>query len=189
MRLIVVSPPEPPFLGAGKFNGWGSVVDRILSVKYVSRIGLLAALYAVLTALPPMSSLSYGPVQIRVSEALTVLPYVAPWAVWGLYFGCVLGNLASPFLVWDVTIGALATLLAAFATRKMPRMYLAPVPPILANALVVSAYVARLSGVPYWLTALYIALGEAVTTFGIGYPLLLVIDKNLKLKEIISGKN
>ncbi len=164
-------------------------MGRVPLVKYVSRIGLLATVYAVLTALPPLSSLSYGPVQVRVSEALTVLPYVAPWAVWGLYFGCILGNLASPFLAWDVTIGALATLLAAYGTSKMPRAYLAPIPPIVINALVVSAYVARLSGVPYWVTALYIALGETVATFGMGYPLLLVIERNSKLKEFISGKS
>lgn len=164
-------------------------MGRVPSVKCLSRIGLLAAVYAVLTMLPPLSGLSYGPVQVRVSEALTVLPYVAPWAVWGLYFGCILGNLASPFLAWDVTIGALATFFAAYATRKMPRAYLAPLPPVIVNALAVSAYVARLSGIPYWLTAFYIASGETVATFGIGYPLLLIIERNPKLKEFISGKS
>ncbi|MBE3518786.1 MAG: QueT transporter family protein [Firmicutes bacterium] len=164
-------------------------MSRVPSIRYLSRVGVLAAVYAVLTALPPLSSLSYGPVQVRVSEALTVLPYVAPWAMWGLYLGCILGNLASPFLAWDVTIGALATLVAAYATRKMPRDYLAPLPPVIVNALVVSAYVAPLSGVPYWLTAVYIALGETVASFGIGYPLLLIIEKNPKLKEFISGSS
>ena len=162
-------------------------MGRVPATRYATRIGLLAAIYAALTALPPVSSLSYGPVQMRVSEALTVLPYVAPWAVWGLYLGCIVGNLGSPFWVWDVSLGALATLCAALATRKMPRPYLAPVPPIFVNAVVVSTYVARFSGIPYWLTAVYIGLGEAVVTFGVGYPLLLLIDKNPGLKEVILG--
>lgn len=136
-----------------------------------------------------MASMSYGPVQVRISEALTVLPYVAPWSVWGLYIGCVLANLSSPFVLWDVTIGALATLIAGFATMKMPRPYLAPLPPVLVNAIVVSGYVARLSGVPYIACAVYIALGEALATFAIGYPLLMLIEKKPAIRRAISGED
>ncbi|MGB4391895.1 MAG: QueT transporter family protein, partial [Bacillota bacterium] len=74
----------------------------------VARVGLLAGIYAILTMLPPFSGFGYGPVQVRVSETLTVLPFLFPWAKWGLYIGCIVANLASPFLVWDISLGALA---------------------------------------------------------------------------------
>jgi len=155
--------------------------------KRAARVALLAAVYAILTVMPPLNALGYGPVQVRVAEALTVLPFVFPWAVGGLYLGCIISNLASPFLAWDVSLGALATLAAAMATRRMPKSYLAPLPPVVVNALVVSAYVSRLSEMPYWPVAGYIALGEVVACYGLGYPLLLYLLKNPRLRERLGG--
>lgn len=159
------------------------------SLGVLARIGLLAAAYALLTVVPPFSSISYGPIQVRLAEALTVLAYLFPWAKWGLYFGCILANLGSPFLIWDITLGAFATLFAAWLSQRMPRPYLAPLPPVLVNAIVVSAYVAPLSGVPYWPVVLYIALGEAVACYGLGYPLLLAVSNNEKLLEVLRGRD
>ena len=119
----------------------------------------MAAVYALLTVLPPFNAIGYGPVQVRVSEALTVLPFVLPWAPWSLYLGCLVANLGSPFLVWDLTVGAMGTLIAALLTRKMPKPYLAPLPPIIVNALAVSSYVAPLSDLAYWPVALSIVGG------------------------------
>lgn len=158
-----------------------------MSTRIVSRVALVAALYVLLTVLPPLNALGYGPVQVRVSEALTVLPFVAPWAPWSLYLGCILANLGSPFLVWDLTLGAAGTLAAALLTRRMPRPYLAPLPPVLVNALVVSSYVAPLSGMPYLLTAVYIALGEAIACYILGYPLLLYILRNENAGKLLRG--
>ncbi|MGE5580703.1 MAG: QueT transporter family protein [Bacillota bacterium] len=158
-----------------------------MSTRIVSRVALVAALYVLLTVLPPLNAVGYGPVQVRVSEALTVLPFVAPWAPWSLYLGCILANLGSPFLVWDLTLGAAGTLAAALLTRRMPRPYLAPLPPVLVNALVVSSYVAPLSGMPYLLTAVYIALGEAITCYILGYPLLLYILRNENAGKLLRG--
>lgn len=158
------------------------------SLRKLSRISILAAAYVALTVLPPLANLSYGPIQVRIAEALTVLPYVSSWSVWGLYVGCVVANLASPFLAWDVTLGGLSTLAAALATARMPRSYLAPLPPVIINAVVVSTYVSRLSGVPYSVTALYIGLGEAVAAYGIGFPFLLLVERHPRLKRLISGE-
>jgi len=143
--------------------------------------------YALLTVLPPLNTIGYGPVQVRVSEALTVFPFLFPWAPWGLYLGCILANLGSPFIYWDISLGALATLVAAFLTRRMPISSLAPLPPVIVNALIVSIYVARLSGMPYSMVALSIGAGEAVACYGLGYPLLLYLQRNSKVRQVIGG--
>lgn len=156
---------------------------------YIVRVALLAAVYALLTVLPPLNALSYGPVQVRVAEALTVLPFLFPWAIWGLYLGCILANLGSPFLLWDITLGALGTLVAAWLTRRMPRPALAPLPPIVANALVVSLYVARLTATPYLPVAGYIAAGEAIACYGLGYPLLAYLMRNRLAVEFLGGRD
>lgn len=158
-----------------------------VSAKVIARVAILAAVYALLTVLPPFNAIGYGPVQVRVSEALTVLPFVLPWAPAGLYLGCIVANLGSPFLVWDLTLGALGTLAAALLSRRMPKPYLAPLPPVIINALVVSAYVAPLSGMPYWPVVLYIGAGEAVACYALGYPLLLYLLRNQKAKDILKG--
>jgi uncharacterized membrane protein len=151
--------------------------DKSLSAT-ITRIALLAGTYAVLTMLPPFSSFGYGPVQVRVSEALTVLPFLFPWAKWGLYIGCIVANLASPFLVWDVTLGALASLISGVLTERMPNAYLAPLPPVLVNALAVAAYVAPLSGLGYWPVFCHIMLGQAVSCYVFGLPLLMFLMRN-----------
>jgi uncharacterized membrane protein len=157
--------------------------------KSIARVAILAAVYALLTVIPPLNAIGYGPVQVRVAEALTVLPFIFPWAVWGLYLGCILSNLASPFLLWDVTLGALGTLTAALLTRRMPEPYLAPLPPVVVNALVVSLYVARLSGMPYWPVAAYIAGGEAIACYGLGYPLLAYLLRNERARQALGGED
>lgn len=144
----------------------------------VARVGLLAGIYAILTMLPPFSGFGYGPVQVRVSETLTVLPFLFPWAKWGLYIGCIVANLASPFLVWDISLGALASLISGFLTERMPSPYLAPLPPVLVNAFLVSAYVAPLSGLTYWPVFAYILLGQAISCYLFGLPLLLFLIRN-----------
>jgi uncharacterized membrane protein len=144
----------------------------------LTRIALLAGIYAVLTVLPPFSSFGYGPVQIRIAEVLTVLPFLFPWAKWGLYTGCILANLASPFLLWDVTLGAMGSLLSGFITEKMPNPYLAPLPPVLINAVIVSSYVAPLSGLSYLPVFGYILLGQAVSCYVLGLPVLLFLVGN-----------
>ncbi len=158
-----------------------------MSTRLLARVALLAAVYALLTVLPPFNAIGYGPVQVRVSEALTVLPFVLPWAPWSLYLGCLVANLGSPFLVWDLTVGAMGTLIAALLTRKMPKPYLAPLPPIIVNALAVSSYVAPLSDLAYWPVALSIAAGQAIACYGLGYPLLLYILRNDRARGVLAG--
>lgn len=137
---------------------------------------LIAVLYAGLAmALAP---LSFGPVQFRVAEALTLLPFFVPEAVPGLFAGCLLSNLLGGFGLADVVLGSAATLAAAWLTSRMPNVWLAAVPPVVVNAAVVGVYLAFLTGTPVWLSVVYIALSQSAICFGIGVPLALYVSRS-----------
>lgn len=148
-----------------------------MNTRRLTRAAFIAAIYAALTV--ALAPISYAAVQVRVAEALTVLPFVSALSIPGLFVGCLVANLFGSLFTglgwYDVVFGSLATLLAAWLTSKMPRPILAPLPPIIINALVVGAYVSLLSNLPYWSTALYIGVGEAVAAYLLGYPLLLFL--------------
>ena len=111
------------------------------AIKFISRAALVGAIYAVLTlALYPIS---FGAVQFRLSEALTLLPLLIPEAIPGLFVGCIVANLLSPnIVVLDVVFGSLATLIAAVLTSRVKSVWLAPLPPVICNALIVGAVIA-----------------------------------------------
>lgn len=160
-----------------------------MSTRRIVRAGLVAALYVVLTL--PFGVFSYGPVQVRVSEALTVLPILMPEAIPGLVVGVLIANTFGPFGLIDVVLGASATLLGAIGTRLLrKRRLLALSCPVIANALIVPAYLPLLLapedflpwfGVGY--AGLYAAgvltvgLGEAVAVYGLGSGLLAAIRR------------
>lgn len=150
-----------------------------VSLRFITTSAIIAALYAALTIV--LSGLSYGQVQFRVSEILTVLPYFTPAAIPGLFIGCILGNLTSPFGPIDIITGSLASLLAAFLSRKMPKRWLVPLPPVICNGIIVGTELHFIANLPLIATMLYVALGEAVICYGLGYPFLLVLEK-YKLK-------
>ncbi|MCS7233682.1 MAG: QueT transporter family protein [Synergistetes bacterium] len=139
-------------------------------MKIITKVALIGSLYAVLTIL--LAPISYGPVQVRITEALTVLPYVRRVYMWGLFGGCIVANIYGGLGVWDVIGGSLCTLLAGFLTSIMPKPQLAPLPPIVVNAFGVSLYLHFIFNLPYWVTVMYIALGEAIACFALGYPFL-----------------
>lgn len=106
--------------------------------RYLAQGASVAALYVVLTWLAAVLGIASGAIQLRLSEALTVLPLVLPAAVPGLFVGCLLANLLTGAALWDVVFGALATLLGALGTRYLAKSkWLAPLWPILANMAVV----------------------------------------------------
>lgn len=133
----------------------------------LARIAFIAGAYAALTVY--LHPISYGPVQIRVSEALAILPVFYIEAVPGLFLGCLIANIFSPFGVYDIVFGSLLTLLAAYLTHRFrKRIYLAFLFPILVNSLGVSAYLTFLTRVPYLVLVAQIAAGELVAVAGIG---------------------
>lgn len=156
-----------------------------LSSRYIAQVGVSAALYAALTVM--LAPISYGPIQLRVSEALTILPYLTPAAIPGLFIGCLVANILGGLGIYDVVGGSLLTLFAAFLTylvARTRRPILAPLPPILVNSFGVSFYLHLLFQLPYWFTVVYIAIGEIGACFVLGYPLLLIILRKKKLLEM-----
>lgn len=150
------------------------------TVRDLAQGAIIAAVYALLTIfLAPISS---GLIQCRVSEAMSVLPYFTFAAVPGLFIGCVIANLLIGAPIYDVVLGSLATLLAAFITYKMRRSvskYLAPLPSVVVNALVVGAllvYVYQV-GVSFWVAAGYVAIGQAIACFALGIPLMTLLER------------
>ncbi len=163
------------------------------NVRSLVRAGIIAAIYALLTiALAPISS---GLIQCRVSEAMSILPYFTFSAVPGLFIGCLLANLLTGAPIYDVLFGSLATLLAAYITyllRKRAPKYLAPLPSVVVNALVVGALLVYVYdvGVNYWLAAGYVAIGQAIACFVIGLPLLSLLKSyGSKLFDDHTAKN
>ena len=104
-----------------------------ITTRCLARAGIIAALYVVLTYLAGLMNLAYGPVQFRFSEALTVLPFLFPEAIPGLFVGCIVSNLISPYGVLDLVVGSAATLLAAVWTAKCGKRWFAPMPPVIMN--------------------------------------------------------
>ncbi|HEX9916153.1 MAG TPA: QueT transporter family protein [candidate division Zixibacteria bacterium] len=157
------------------------------SNKFIAQASIIAALYAALTILV-FSPISYNPMQIRVAEVLTVLPYITPAAIPGLFIGCIAANLVSPAGIIDIIFGSLFTLLAAFLTyfvSKTKKPILAPLPPVLINAFGVSIYLHKLFQLSYLICVLSIAVGEVIACYVLGYPLLRLVLSNEKLKNIV----
>ena len=156
------------------------------STRYLVRAALIAAVYVALTYVAGVMNLAYGPVQFRFSEALTVLPFLLPEAVPGLFVGCVVSNLISPYGALDLVVGSFATLLAAFWTGKCRRRYLAPLPPVVCNAALVGAMIAWYetgfgAGFPlaFAYNALTVGAGEAAVCYLLGLPLLRILENRV----------
>ncbi|WP_347562037.1 QueT transporter family protein [Ruminococcus sp. AM42-11] len=107
------------------------------STLFLVQAALIAAVYVVLTLV--FAPFSYGEIQVRISEALTILPFFTPAAIPGLFVGCILANLLGGAIPLDIAFGSIATLIGAVFTYKLrnSNKWLAPVPPIVANAVLV----------------------------------------------------
>ena len=143
---------------------------------------VIAAIYAVLTSL--FSWISYGPVQFRISEALTVLPVFLPCAIPGLTIGCVVANLLGGYGVYDIVFGSLATLLGALGTRYFrSKPVLAALSPVVTNSLIVGSmlyFVVPDSGALLFNMA-SVGFGELVICLGLGLPLIQLLKKRPEL--------
>ena len=136
-------------------------------VRFITYSAIIAALYVILTGLSAVLHLASGPIQIRLSEALTVLPVFTPAAIPGLFIGCILANFLTGSLVWDIVFGSLATLIGAVGTfflRKKSK-YLAVLPPILANMVIVPFVLQYVYGEEqmYWFLMLTVGIGEILS--------------------------
>ena len=150
----------------------------MIKLNFLVRVAMIAAIYVVLNIL--FAPISYGPIQVRIAEVLVVLPFIDPSAIIGLFLGCILANVYGPLGMVDIIGGSLCTLVAAYLTYKVKNPKLAPLPPVLINAFGVSIYLHLLFDLPYWITVLYIGIGEIIACYVLGYPLLILLIKNKK---------
>lgn len=149
---------------------------RWMSTRRLVRGALIAALYTALTLL--LAPISFGPLQLRVSEALCILPIVLPEAIPGLFVGCLLSNLLAGQPWQDVVFGSLATLLAGILTYLLRRRpLLAALPPVVVNAVVIGLVLMWTLQLPLLLTMGEIALGQIAACYVLGIPLLALIKR------------
>lgn len=149
------------------------------SILFLTQAAVIAALYVVLTFIASAFGLSSGVIQIRFSEALTVLPYFTPAAVPGLFIGCLLANLLTGAALPDIIFGSLATLIGAVLTEKLRKyQWLAPIPPILANVLIIPFVLLFAYGIrPLWFSFVTVAIGEIISCGVLGMLLLFTLRK------------
>lgn len=157
---------------------------------------MIAALYVVLSFAINAFGLASGAIQVRISEALTILPYFTPAAIPGLTIGCLLFNLLSGAAILDVIFGPLATLIGAiisyFLGKKFKKVtwmkFLVPVPPILSNAFIVPWVLKTAYGLSdaYWYLAVTVGIGEVISCGVLGMVLLYAL---LPLRRTLFGEN
>ena len=116
----------------------------------MTQAAMIAAIYVVLTYV--FAPFSFGEVQVRISEALTILPVFTPAAIPGLFIGCLVGNILGGAILPDIIFGSIATLIGAFFTWKLREKspYFAPIPPIVSNIIIVPFVLRYGYGVPYF---------------------------------------
>ncbi|MCL2126258.1 MAG: QueT transporter family protein [Oscillospiraceae bacterium] len=168
-----------------------------MHIRKIVFAGAIGAIYAALTFV--VAPISYGPIQFRISEALCILPFFSPITSAGLFVGCLIANLLSPYGLLDIVAGSFATLLAALMTMQLGRINrrspaikaLACFPPVIINALFIGAVIAwaETSGsdafqAAFALNGLQVGLGQLVVMYAIGLPLMFILPKSSMFKKV-----
>ncbi|MBQ2888986.1 MAG: QueT transporter family protein [Clostridia bacterium] len=153
--------------------------------KLLTQGALIAALYVVLTYITNLAGMASGAVQVRISEALCILPAFTASAVPGLFAGCLAANLLTGAALWDVVFGSVATLLGALGTRYFGRnKFLAPIFPIVSNTVIIPLVLKLAYGLSqgYIFLALSIFIGEVISCGVLGAILYGAIEKTKLFK-------
>ena len=149
-------------------------------VQFLTHAAMIAAIYVVVTVL--FAPFSFGEIQVRVAEALTILPYFTPAAVPGLFIGCIIGNIIGGAILPDIIFGSMATLIGAYITYLLrgKSKYLAPLPPIIANTIVVPYVLHYAYGInlPIPLMMLTVGIGEIISCGFFGMIILTALQKH-----------
>ena len=146
---------------------------------FITQAAVIAALYVVLVVV--FNYISFGPIQFRVAEPLTILPYFTPAAIPGLFIGCLVANVIGGAVMWDIIFGSIATLIGAVFTyllRKKSK-FLAPLPPVLANTIIVPWVLKYAYGAEemVWFMAVTVGIGEILACYVLGMILLFALNK------------
>lgn len=150
------------------------------SVRHLTTAAIIAALYVIFTLISSMLGIASGVIQVRISEALTVLPYLTPAAVPGVTIGCLLANILTGAPLPDVIFGTLATLLGVLGASLLKRhKYLIAIPTILSNMIIIPLVLQYAYGVPdsFWFMMVTVGAGEVISAGILGGLLLWVIRK------------
>ena len=161
---------------------------RNKKVTYVVQAAVIAALYVVLTMFANALGLASHTIQVRFSEALCILPVFTPAAIPGIWIGCVIANLLTGAIIWDVIFGSMAPLLAALVTYKLrEHKFLCTLPPVIANMIVVPFVLRYGYGIPpvylkgvevtIPFNALTVGIGEVISVCVLGSILLRILQK------------
>ena len=144
-------------------------------IVHITQAGIIAAIYVVLTLMAASFNLANGVIQVRISEALTVLPYFTPAAIPGLIIGCFISNIITGCVVLDIIFGTIATAIAAFASYKLRKnRYLCSIPPVISNMLIVPFVLKYAYGMTdaVWFMAVTVGAGEIISCVIIGQLLI-----------------
>lgn len=152
----------------------------MVKVKKLVKIAITAAVYTVATL--AIAPLSYGAIQFRLSEVMTLLAFIDPVYIIGLVLGCAISNLYSPLGIVDVIVGTSATLISVYMISKTKNLLISTLWPTIMNGLIVGAELFFVLNQPFWLSTVYVALGEFVVVTCIGYPLFKLL---LKREDVI----
>ncbi len=158
-------------------------MKRNKTTLFLTRAGMIAAIYVALTMLSALMGLSSGAIQLRLSEAMCLLPLIFPEAIVGLTLGCALANFITGCAMWDIVFGSVATLIGAIGAYLLKRLpekheFIATLPTILANAIIVPFVLRWAYGIEdgYWFLFATVGIGEVLSAGLLGTFLY----KNLK---------
>ena len=161
---------------------------RNKNVTFMVQAAIIAALYVVLTFVANALGLASHTIQVRFSEALCILPFFTPAAIPGLWIGCLIANLATGAVIWDIIFGSIATLLGAIGTYLLRRhKFLCTLPPVIANMIIVPFILVSGYGIPrvylknvdvtIIFNAMTVGIGEVISVCVLGSILLNVLNK------------
>ncbi|MCR5034281.1 MAG: QueT transporter family protein [Clostridia bacterium] len=164
--------------------------QKKFNAKFMAQGAIIAALYAALTIL--FAPISYGAVQVRISEAFTILPLFTPAAIPGLFIGCLLANILGGAIVWDIIFGSIATLIgAALGYLLRFNRWLVPIPTIVSNSVIIP-FILKYGyaiDMPIGLLIVYIAIGEIIGCYLLGELLGSAILRRGDLRNIFSRED
>lgn len=170
------------------------MMEEIIMNKYFASFttqewiknALIAAIYVVLTVTPPLNSMAYGSIQLRISEIMVMLPFYNAKFIPGLTLGCLITNMFSPTAAVDIIAGTLASLLVFLIIIHLQHGYWVPLVAGVVNGLIIGSELFFLTKLSFWLTSFYIFIGEFIAVL-IGYILFELLLKNHQFNKLIKN--
>lgn len=154
-------------------------------IQFIVSQAIIASLYVVLTVV--IGPFSYMAIQLRISEILVLLCFYKKDYIVGLTLGCFIANLFSPMLIYDITLGLLATVLSLICVSKSKNLYVAIIFPVLFNGLLVALELTLAYELPYFISVLEVGCGEIIAML-IGVVTFKLLEKNQKVMNLLTMK-